>query len=412
MMQPHRQKVGLYTLGLGLILLGGAFLLRNTMYSYLWDPPVLAAVLLILLGLEFIITKLIVDRRQNSSIGISGLSVTAIILIVMALFSVQGARFIFGRVMHVPIEKAVSWGIQWDERSQPKYDESLHFSANEMQGTREIIIDIDQGKLITQPSSDGELRIQAVFYDENYRTAPAQTVLPGWFTRSDGQFRLTIRDQGRTDLTLYIPENTEILTLNNELGSIEAEGLKNDVRVRASLGAVKIREITGNVRVDSASGEVIIKDVNGNVDIPLAALGSVEVENVTGNLSVQNNAGDVRLSNIDGDAAVRVDLGSAILRNVGGKVNARVATGNLELIRVAGAVEASVDMGNLEWTPSDMLGFSIEAQARFGAISTDSSTYGKPVREATSETLKSVLGDGSIPIRLKAATGNITLARP
>lgn len=403
-MGPYRQKVGLYTLGVALILLGGAYILRNSAYAYLWNPSVIGAGLLIVLGLEFIITKMVVDHHGDRRMGVSVFSIIVLTLLVLSLFGVGTLSQVFDGTSFT---RMLRWGITYQDSGTPVYDESLSFSAEEAAQLQTVILKNDIGNITLLPSSDQTLHARVGFYASTYRQAPSQTVLPGMAQREGDTLRLSIHQNERVDITLYIPPGLQRIELENSAGRVEASGVDVNLTVKNALGEVMISDISGTVQADTSGGQVEIRDIDGDVDVVRASMGSVKVQKVSGSASVSSDAGDITLDTIGAAATARVSMGNATLRSINGDVDAQVNTGNLS-IQSSGAVKASVNMGNLTYTAINPDNLDLNAHARFGQIEA-ASLYGSPTREATSQSLKVTLGDGSVDVHLSANTGNITL---
>lgn len=403
-MDPYRHKVGLYTLGVSLIVMGGAYFLRNSAYAYLWNPPVIGAGLLIVLGLEFIITKLVADHRAMHRMGVSIFSVIVLTLMILSLF---GVGVLSDVVDGAGFTNAIQWGSQYQVSGTPVYEETV--TANKTTGEfNTIMIDNEVGNVTLMPSQGQLLDVRASFYSERYRDHLGEQDGLASLLQADGStLRLHINGLQRVDLTLYIPDGVQQIQVQNNAGQMEVSNLKADFHLTNKLGEVLVKGIEGNITLDTSGGKVEVRDINGDVNIDRASLGSVKIQNITGSASVATDAGDVTLDDIAQKATVRVSMGNATLRSIGGDVEAQVSTGNLA-VRSAGNVNASVSMGNLEYSSMNTDNLDIDAHARFGNIQA-ASVFGRPTREATSQTLKNTRGDGSISVQLSANTGNITL---
>lgn len=402
-MKPTRQKVGLYTLGLALILLGSTFLLRNTAYAYLWNPPVLGACLLILLGLEFIITKIAVDRSTTQHLGVS---VISIVLISLMLLSMFGVGVVTNIMEKTPFSHMMRWGMGY-VKTTPVYHENHTYSQQQAQQYANIHVQNNVGNIIILPSTDNELHIQADYFSNRYQQPPAQQILPDMIQQQNDTLTIQMDQNDRVDITLSIPQNITQLVLSNDAGRTQVSDVACNISVSHTLGEIMLNDISGNVEAESSGGKINMHDIDGNVEVTRASLGKVTITSVTGHANVFNQTGDVTLDDIKKDATVQVNTGNATLRNVHGNIKAEVTTGNLS-ISSSKAVQAKVHTGNLTYTAQQTEDLSIEAHARFGKIQA-ASIYGTPQHEATSESLKTTFGDGTIKVELSSSTGNIRL---
>ncbi|NHN41487.1 DUF4097 family beta strand repeat protein [Halorubellus sp. JP-L1] len=123
--------------------------------------------------------------------------------------------------------------------------------------------------------------------------------------------------QPSLDLDVVVPRSLAVTRVRTDVGDVDVEDVRGDVRARTSTGDVTLRSVSGTARAETSTGDVVVGDVDGfdgaesstgDVDVEIPSIdGDTTVETSTGDVSAAIGAGmdaDVRASTNTGDVAV------------------------------------------------------------------------------------------------------------
>jgi hypothetical protein len=165
--------------------------------------------------------------------------------------------------------------------------------------------------------------------------------------------------------------------LSTASGDIEVTNVAGEVSANTASGDIKISQVAGNVRANSASGDVSISKVKGNVQAN-AASGDISALNVAGMVSANTASGDV-------EAEVTQFEGS-------GEMKFSSASGDVT-VKVPNLLNAQVQMSTAS-----------------GDIKSDFPlNYEKP--QGGGKKASGSFGNGSISLKISAASGNVRLVK-
>lgn len=112
---------------------------------------------------------------------------------------------------------------------------------------------------------------------------------------------LNITDQsGET-----IIRNVGPLTIVDNGGGLEIEGVTGDLDVTDGAGELQVSNVRGQVHIRDGSGAIYVSNVHGSVDIPTDGSGEVQVADVTGDLTIgAKQSGEVAVRDVGGNFVV------------------------------------------------------------------------------------------------------------
>lgn len=172
---------------------------------------------------------------------------------------------------------------------------------------------------------------------------PEKTVIFGFF-------------QARLDFSVVLPaglpveiddgsgwikvSNTGPTEIDDGSGSIDARGIRGELRINDGSGEIDVREVAGNVEIEDNSGEITVRNITGNVEIEDGS-GAISVRDISGLVRIPDDgSGSITIENVKRDVLINEDgSGSIYVVGVGGDFTVgRKGSGGIDYERVAGKV--------------------------------------------------------------------------
>lgn len=428
-MSNNRKKVGLFTLGITLILVGIAIILtRYTQYEFLKDLFLLWPAFLIVLGLEFIISKLYYDNKhQEVQLSPSGISIFLAIVILFTSFIWTNADFNFNNLN-------LNFNNNWLQNYKDVVEESYKPDKFELSGTQLVVIDNVRGSVDVQPSEDNKLRLEAQIRIATNNKEEAMGLINNIININVGPTTTIASSNPNQDIdhslqyvniTLWVPKELKV-NVKTGFGDVLVANMENDVTVKQEHSDVDINNIKGNVDISSQFGSIRVNQIAGDLAI-INAHGAVDVQNVTGsadiensynstqvvdvvhNVSIKSKHGQVDVENIQGDAQVENEYNNTNCSVIKGdlKVSAQHSAVNLE--KISGDIEVSTSYSPISLTNESYLNADIKANTSYSAIRGDKGINLRVDDDENFQEASVVHGDGSQKIRLKNQHGDIRI---
>jgi type VI protein secretion system component Hcp len=427
-MEPVKRKVGLISLGLHLILIGSFYLMNQyTDLSLFKDLYLLWPLFLIMLGLEFIITKFVYDMKgQEVQLSPSILSILTIVII-LGLTAVW---------RHIPNLKNITFHMNSGDFYRHTITESLELEPIPLENGESITVNNTMGRIDIKPSADDRLSIKAKIQARTNDEERAREYIQNAISVQEGTHTLIetkrMYDESRiigsitVDYTILVPKKVH-LKVENNFGDIVITDIQGDVSTVNKNGDTRLSAIAGNVTVQSSFGRVMAEDISGDVkaenkngEISTAfigghavletSFGDIKAKNVTGDLTADTKNGDIEAYIIGGNAYLVNSFGHISCNNIQGNVMAENKNGNINVENAAESIKAETSFGSISWTTPDLENVELDAQTRFGNIDGDS--FDLPVEKGTTTSrLKETFGTGSRKVWLKTSNGSITIKK-
>ena len=157
------------------------------------------------------------------------------------------------------------------------------------------------------------------------------------------------------------------------------------------------------------------RSVKYNFDKISSASGNVEVRNVMGQLTAKSASGDVTISDVNGTIKVSSASGNVSVKGAVGTVNASAASGDVdvELTSVEGSenMEFTAASGNVSVKAPSSLDATVEMSCISGALKTDFPLEIKEPEHGSRRSAYGRLGSGSRSLRIRSASGDVSLTR-
>jgi len=210
-------------------------------------------------------------------------------------------------------------------------------------------------------------------------------------------------------------------------GGLNVKAVSGDLEARGEHGGVQVSEVTGSAKVATSFGSVEVSQVGGEARLT-AKHGGVEAADVKGGLTAEASFDRVKLERIGGPAEVTVEHGGVVAREMDKGLRAKVSGDSVELDAFRGPVEIDVERGSATLHPRGAITetvsvktsnggirldvpassrFELEAHVRRGEIAVN--VPGLTVTETAPHTLRGVLGNGGVSVRLSAEGGDVTV---
>lgn len=386
-MDAAPRRVGRVTVAVGLVAAGSALLIDNLagkgprftdLLLRLWPA------FLIGFGLEFLVTEALNRRGEPRPVR----------------FEAGGALVLAGVLALASLVRAFA-GFGW---SGAEIDMHMHTHTVTRSvpaaGARTLVVEIDAGRVILQPHSADEVRVE-VEYGFLGIVPPDGTAAAGMVDVAvEGEtIRVTGRDPGRdpgiglglgrftASYRIYAPHGLDV-RVQSGVGSILAQGYEGNLDLRTGAGGVAVEGGAGALRAETTSGSVHVAHFAGPVTAATSA-GPVTAREVAGELTIRTGTGVITVEEHSGPGL------TAEART--GAISARFAE------PPAGPVTLRTGAGNVSLIVPEASDVTVTATTRSGSIAGLGDAGGTgPARTATR-----TLGAGTHPVRLEANTGSI-----
>jgi len=157
------------------------------------------------------------------------------------------------------------------------------------------------------------------------------------------------------------------------------------------------------------------RSVKYNFDKISTASGDIEVNNVRGQLSVHSASGDVTLADVNGAIKVSTASGDVRVKGASGTVNASAASGDVEveLASIEGSdnMEFTSASGDINVKAPASLDATVEMSCVSGNLKTDFPLEIKEPEHGSRRSAYGRLGSGSRSLRIRSASGDVSLTR-
>jgi hypothetical protein len=424
-----RKKVGLFTLGITLVLSGIAIILtRYTDFHLFGDIFLLWPIFLILLGLEFIISKLWYDfRNENVQLSPSGLSIflALVILFVSSAwirpgFSLPDFNFNFNGNMTNFYKDTVEDTIK------------VHFA--DLSDIQQVVINNARGSVEVLPSDDRQLDLEAqVRINTNNKEEAYHllqdiiTVNQGSVTTITGKNLSTNREHSlqHINMTIRVPKEVEI-ELSTEFGPVFVKDMENNVSVRQKHSDVTLENIKGNTDIHSSFADINASAITGDLNISNSH-GRIKVESVSGSANIENSFastaaqkigrdlsinskhGEVQVDDIKGNASIENQYSSISCSNIEGNLDIRAQHSKIIMSSIKGNIDVETSFDDIRLSNPDYTESEIKASTSFGSIKADDKINLKIDDKRNLQEASVTNGSGSQKIRLKNQHGDIRI---
>lgn len=317
-------------------------------------------------------------------------------------------------------------------------------------GIKLLRVDNSRGRIEVRPSTDGRLHVTAIKTIragrqgkvEEYRrqtTVGAErqgdtyAITVHYPKRIDVQidfwdlFRSHRGDQPfitRIEVTLIIEApRTLAVETRSVSGDAVTEGIAGMQTLSSTSGDLSVRHATSAVRVSSTSGDIVIDDAphviahTASGDIDVQHVGSLVAETTSGDVqaatvgdsvSIETASGDVQVGSAPRGARIHTVSGEIDLRGAAKRIVAESASGEITLGVVApfAAVDAHSTSGAVHVLLAGKPDCDVDLESTSGDLESE---VGLQLLHHSRNTLQGRLGKGGPPIRIRTASGDISV---
>ncbi|MFA5524182.1 MAG: hypothetical protein WDA24_07475 [Tissierellales bacterium] len=437
----QKKKIGIITFAITLISIGILLLMRNfadinlkTILAIAWPS------IIILFGLEIIVTKLIVSRNSEEiKTYIDPISVImlSIIIVISSIYSSPSINkgFNFLSIVKSFDFEDFSVGIP-NYKNSITYDYTYTIKAD---GRDKLQLINSFGDVeITEGSGDNievAAEIKIKHNDEAYADELSKTIVKidegGSTVRIYSDLDSSKYDKNRAgqinvNYVVRIPDNIRInienkfgdttvwnlkkdIEINNEHGNIEVTDVEGSLKLKNFFGDIKVINIIGAIDIENQHDNIYVENIKKDVSIK-NQFGNVDAINIGGNLNIENEHADIDVEDIKGDlyiysrfGNIKVDEANKFIKIISN--NGDILFRTRELIEKG--VEIENEFGNIDITvPSNQNG-SFNVETEFGDIS---NRLGLSVtEEITEQSINDFIENTNIKFYLRSRNGNISI---
>jgi Putative adhesin len=157
------------------------------------------------------------------------------------------------------------------------------------------------------------------------------------------------------------------------------------------------------------------RSVKYSFDKISTASGDIEVRNVMGELRVRSASGDVTVEDVSGSINASSASGDVRVKDASGTVNASAASGDVdvEMTRVEGAenMEFTSASGDVHVKAPASLDATVDMSSVNGSLKTDFPLEVKEPQYGSRRSAHGRLGNGSRSLKIRSASGDVSLIR-
>lgn len=385
-MNGRTRKVGRVTAAIGLVALGATLLMDNLGRTWLYTPLLLQLwpALLIGFGAEYLAYHLIERRTPglHHKFEVGGTLLLLVLILLTSGFasirdwaSLDGSGFMFGTSSNRAESQAVP-----------------------AEKTRQVVIDIDQGRVQVIPHQLSEVRVEAEYSERGwlpFRSGDAS----GFQLDVSGDEVVTVRGDAPTAFGLgglnavyrvYVPDGLAIKA-ETGAGSLMVQDYTGSLNLTARVGSVTVERSGGDLKADCSSGAISVKEFAGPV-------------------TAESNTGRISITDVTGDLKLSAGTGGIDVQRFGAGLQAEARTGSIEATATApltGDLQLRTTTGSIALTLPKESSMQVRAESRTGALTMPdfvAVSGNGPARSGSGTT-----GGGEHAVSLEANTGSIRL---
>ncbi len=377
----QKKKIGVITFAITLISLGVLLLMRNflninlkTIISIAWPC------IIILFGIEFTITKIILSRKPEDIRAYVDPLSTILLSIIIVIASIYSSFSLSNNFGFFSIIKSLDLGDISRVVSNYK-DESIYnysYSVDSKNKDELQLINSFGNVEITEGSGENieiiaEVRIR--YNDKTYADELSKIIVNideiGSSIKILSDIDSSKYDKNRAgdigvSYNIRVPRPIKV-NVDNKFGNIAVKSIKKDVEINNQHGNIEIVDIMGTSKLKNSFGNTTVENINEGVEVD-SEHGNVIVKNVSDKLIVLNSFGSVKASNIKGDVEIDNQHDGVYVDNLESNVKIKNKFGRVEAKDVRGNLNIENEHANID--VEDVVG-DLLAYSKFGNVDVD-----------------------------------------
>jgi len=420
------KRIGKITLaitliGAGLLLLAEKFLTIPFRDIFKFWP-----LLLIALGAEMIISVFIYGREPNIRLKYDR---TALLAAVVFSLVASGVSNSFGFTELGP--QLMLDGMKYQHQQSESFTKD-NISANTK--VTQIIVDSSFGDIYLEPSSGGNIRLEADatlhFNDEKAVTGGLEklvSITEGKVTmikvNAPEGFSKNAFSRTKLKITVFVPSGVAVqasnsfgeikgsdlngkIVLVNKHGKLSAENITGTLNAENSFGSINVSNINGDVKIINRNGNVEAADIKGNLD-STNNFGSLKLENINGNVIATGGNGAIKISDVQANVTAVNNFGKINVSDIHGSVDLTNSNGAIELDGAYGNIKIKSSFGSVICGSENLENSKIDLKTSFGKIQEVNGV--SATDSASSSKLETTFGTGIYSITIENSNGDIIL---
>jgi len=196
-----------------------------------------------------------------------------------------------------------------------------------------------------------------------------------------------------SDLDIKVPQGSRV----------RFSGVSTDIRVENISGGMKIESVSGDIKARQIMPQLMLNAVSGNIEVEQVG-GRLSASTISGDLQVKANATDVKVDTVSGDLTVMLEAFDSLA--------ARTISGEMDIsgeLNSAGEVDLSTVSGDVRLALQSGLNARIDINGGIGSdIDNDYNDAQAERSFLSQQRLKTVIGDGSAHVAVRAVSADIT----
>jgi DUF4097 and DUF4098 domain-containing protein YvlB len=197
-----------------------------------------------------------------------------------------------------------------------------------------------------------------------------------------------------SDLDIKVPQGSRV----------RFSGVSTDIRVENISGGMKIESVSGDIKARQIMPQLMLNAVSGNIEVEQVG-GRLSASTISGDLQVKANATDVKVDTVSGDLTVMLEAFDSLA--------ARTISGEMDIsgeLNSAGEVDLSTVSGDVRLALQSGLNARIDINGGIGSdIDNDYNDAQAERSFLSQQRLKTVIGDGSAHVAVRAVSADITI---
>lgn len=424
-----RKKVGLFTLGITLILSGIAIILtRYTDLNLFKDIFLLWPIFLILLGLEFIISKLWYDFK-NQDVQLSPSMVSILLALVILFISSAWVK---------PGFSLPDFNFGFNSNPMEVYkdtvEDTFRIDSADLSNVQQIVINNTRGSVEVLPSDDKQLNLEALVRINTNNKEEAHSLLQDIITVDQGSITtITSKDLSiyrehsiqYINMTLRVPKEAEIgvstefgpifvkdmentVSISQRHSDVTLENIKGNTDIHSSFADISITAITGDLNISNSHGIIKVEEVSGGTNIG-NSFASTTAQKIGGNLSINNMHGEVQVKEIKGNATIVNQYSGINCSNIEGNLDIRAQHSEVIMSSIKGNIDVETSFDDIRLSNPSYTESEIKVSTSFGSIQANNKINLKIEDKQNLQEASVTNGSGSQKIRLKNQHGDIRI---
>lgn len=463
----EKRKIGLFTLALTFIAIGVLYLVRQfieydttAILSLVWPC------IIMLLGLEIIITKTVSERKNKQVQYIYSKSSIILLIIVVVIISAISCIDLninnvikFSNYYEYSSEFEKEFNVKVDTQNMLQIDtkhtdidirksdvKEVEIRANIIiENNNEQYAELFSEKLIKVVSERDRIIIKSDIEKYDYReikgfSVECEILLPKEMeckiNNTHGNIKIDdinkkiFVDNSHGD---SIVEGAQSLVLFNRYGDVKVDNILGNVDIKNEHGKIVARRVKGKLDIDSeytlievfdidsdvkiraAHEDVDIRNINGKIELD-NRYGNIDVDNVSSDVGIRSKHGDINIKDILGNCKIRSEHEPIKMLNISGNINVENGHGdvNLELENLYNkTANITTEMGNIKLTINTAQEGTFKLYSDMGKILGISRIFedAKPVEEKQKSSVFLDVGDSDAKFDFYTRKGDITLGK-